>query len=462
MLKKTKLSTVVIAAIFAMGCFGPGSLFDTTSPAEVSALLAALGLGKVTLSWTNPTDEDLDHVEVWYREGTGTDTQFTGTISAVGTIIDGLTAGIEYTFTLKTVDTAENVSTGVSVTVTAIDLIGGMLRGGTLNLTNVVTTIAGTVGTTGSTDGTGTAAKFYGNHHIISDGTSIFVADTYNHTIRKIDIASAAVTTLAGSAGTSGSTDGTGTAARFFDPVGVTTDGTNLFVADTGNHTIRKLVIATGVVTTLAGTAGTSGSTDGTGTAAKFSDPIGITTDGTYLYVTETGNHTIRKVEIATGVVSTVAGTAGTSGSADGTGTAATFYTPYGISTDGTNLYVADSYNCTIRKIVIATGVVTTIAGTAGTTGSADGTGTSATFNVPFGMAADAENLYIVDAYNHTVRKLVKATGVVSTIVGTAGTYGSADGSGTTATFNTPTGIATDGSVLYISDFQNSIIRKIE
>ena len=140
------------------------------------------------------------------------------------------------------------------------------------------------------------------------------------------------------------------------DPHGVTTDGTNLYVADSGNHTIRKVVIATGVVTTLAGTAGFSGSSDGTGTTARFNDPNGVTTDGTNLYVADSGNHTIRKVVIATGVVTTLAGTAGSSGSSDNTGTSARFTIQMAITTDGTNLYVADSGNHTIRKVVIAIG----------------------------------------------------------------------------------------------------------
>ncbi len=163
---------------------------------------------------------------------------------------------------------------------------------------------------------------------------------------------SGAVSTFAGLSLT-GSQDGTGAAARFSLPFGCTTDGTNLYVADASNHTIRQVVIETGVVTTLAGTAGLSGSTDATGTAARFNIPRRITTDGTgtNLYVTDGGNSTIRQVVIATGVVTTLAGTAGLSGSTDATGTAARFYYPFGITTDGTNLYVADGDNQTIRVI---------------------------------------------------------------------------------------------------------------
>ena len=174
---------------------------------------------------------------------------------------------------------------------------------------------------------------------------------TGNHTIRKIVIATGEVTTLAGTAGSYGSTDGTGIAALLQYPFGITTDGTNLYVADTGNYTIRKIVISTGEVTTLAGTARSYGSTNGTGTAARFNNPFGITMDGTNLYVADTGNHTIRKIVIATGEVTTLAGIAGSYGSTDGTGTAARFNNPFGITIDGTNLYVADTGNYTIRKI---------------------------------------------------------------------------------------------------------------
>ena len=205
------------------------------------------------------------------------------------------------------------------------------------------------------------------------------------------------VNTLVGAATSSGSADGTGAAARFSYPNGIATDGTNLFVADTNNQTIRKVVIATGEVTTLAGTAGTYGSTDNTGAAARFNGPRGITTDGTNLFVADTNNQTIRKVVIATGVVTTLAGTAGSSGSTDNTGAVARFNYPTGIATDGTNLFVADANNQTIRKVVIATGEVTTIAGKAGYTGSTDNTGAAARFNYPNGLTTDGTNLYVGD-----------------------------------------------------------------
>ncbi len=336
-------------------------------------------------------------------------------------------------------------------------------EGSTLTYTtqnNNVTTIAGSAGANGSTDGTGAAARFYHPFGITTDGTNLYVTDHSNSTIRKIVISTPAVTTIAGSAGANGSTDGTGAAARFYHPFGITTDGTNLYVTDYGSSTIRKIVISTLAVTTIAGSAGTIGSADGTGAAATFNYPTGITTDGTNLYVTDTYNGTIREIKISTGTVTTVAGSAGAIGSADGTGTAATFYYPTGITTDGTNLYVSDNGNSTIRKIVISTGAVATVAGSAGTIGSVDSTGTAATFNYPIGISTDGTNLYVTDSGNNRIRKIVISTGAVTTVAGGIA-IGSADGVGAAALFNYPSGITIDGTNLYVTDTDNNTIRKI-
>jgi hypothetical protein len=174
--------------------------------------------------------------------------------------------------------------------------------------TGVVTTLAGNPRKSGAADGAQGTALFSIPRGIATDGTNLFVADSLNHTIRKVVIATGAVTTLAGSSEGWGFADGTGPAARFYSPHGITTDGTNLFVADTNNHVIRSIVIATGVVTTLAGSAGCIGTADGAGGAARFFAPHGITTDGTRLFVTDTGSDTIRMVTIATGAVTTLAG----------------------------------------------------------------------------------------------------------------------------------------------------------
>jgi sugar lactone lactonase YvrE len=184
---------------------------------------------------------------------------------------------------------------GIIISVAALLVSCG--SGKTDSYSPTVTTFAGTAGSYGSTDGTGTDALFNSPSSITTDGTSLYVADTGNNTIRKIVISTKKVSLFAGSTnGDSGSTDGTGTTARFNNPYGITTDGTSLYVADYGNHTIRKIVLATRMVSTLAGKTGSYGATDGTGTDARFNNPLGITMDENNLYVADTGNNTIRKM----------------------------------------------------------------------------------------------------------------------------------------------------------------------
>jgi hypothetical protein len=158
-------------------------------------------------------------------------------------------------------------------------------------------------------------------------------------------------------------TDSTTSAGTFDNPGGVATDGTTLYVADTGNNMIRMVDISTGETSTLAGSStGAAGSSDGTGTGARFNGPEGITLTGSNVYIADTGNNTIRKIVVSTGEVTLFAGSStGASGSNDGTGTAALFHGPSGITTDGTSLYVTDAGNNSIRKIVIATKAVTTL-----------------------------------------------------------------------------------------------------
>jgi sugar lactone lactonase YvrE len=151
--------------------------------------------------------------------------------------------------------------------------------------------------------------------------------------------------------------------ARFSGPTAIIGDGAgNLYVADTANSIIRKVVVATGAVTTFAG-AGSPGSADGSGAAARFSYPYGIASDGAgNLYVADTGNSTVRKIALSTGAVTTVVGKAGQTGSTDGIGGAARFNYPYGIASDGAGtLYVADTGNGTIRKVAIGSATVSTV-----------------------------------------------------------------------------------------------------
>lgn len=286
-----------------------------------------------------------------------------------------------------------------------------------------VTTLAGLAGAPGSSDGAGRAARFnspFGT--AVNSAGEVYVADGGNYTIRKVTPAGV-VTTFAGSAGHPGAADGLGTNAQFgAGTIGgplfltVDTNGT-VYVGDNGNHTIRK-VTPDGMVTTLAGLAGHPGSADGVGSQARFSQPRGVAVDSAgNVFVADTDNQTIRKVTPA-GVVTTLAGSVGNAGSSNGTGSGARFNGPDGIAIDsGGNLYVGDYGNGTIRKVT-PTGVVTTLAGQPGLAGSLDGTGGAARFNSTFAVAVDSStNIYVADTFNDTIRKVTSA-GVVTVFAG--------------------------------------------
>ena len=290
-------------------------------------------------------------------------------------------------------------------------------------------------GSPASYDGTGSNARFNQPRGMCVDASgNVYVSDTEAHTIRKITSAGV-VTTLAGSPGQSGSANGQGATARFNAPRGICVDSTtgNLYVADTENHIIRKITSA-GLVTTLVGTAGVIGSANGTGAAASFNQPWGIVINpaGSQLCVTDTNNNAIRKINISTLVTYTFAG-ATTSGTADGIASAARFSGPTGITIDSSeNLYVCDSYNSTIRKVDLLR-EVTTLAGLAGVTGSSDGTGSAARFMYPLGITIDsAGKLYVADTTNLLIRRVDSSSGATITEAGQLGVTGAQDGLGAT------------------------------
>jgi sugar lactone lactonase YvrE len=273
------------------------------------------------------------------------------------------------------------------------------------------------------------------------------------------------VTTLAGLAAskTKSGLNGQGAAARFRWPMGIAVDASGtVYVADEEDNTIRKITSA-GNVTTLAGSPGTKNEhADGLGPAAHFYHPVAVAVDASgTLYVTDADNNTIRKISPA-GQVTTLAGVAGHKGHADGAPTAAQFNCPHGVAVAASGtVYVADTFNHTIRKIDPA-GQVTTLAGVAGSKGSIDGTGAQARLSYPSGIAVDAAGtVYVVDNGAYTIRKIT-AAGVVTTLAGLAHQKGSTDGVGSAARFHAPNGLAVGpNGVLYVAEYINCVIRQI-
>lgn len=317
-------------------------------------------------------------------------------------------------------------------------------------------------GNNGYIDGAANIAEFRLATGVTRDAAgNLFVADRDNYCIRKITPAGI-VTTFAGS-GTPGFVDGTGTAAKFNLPFGITIDASgNLYVGEINNNAIRKITPA-GVVTTLAGNPnGYAGTQDGFGFQARFNSPVGLTTDAAgNVYVADFNNHRIRKVA-PDGFVTTLAGNSnGFYGLHDGTGTAASFYHPIALAFDPAgNLIIADYFNHAVRKMTPAN-VVTTIAGN-GTAGTTDGTGSAARFDRPASLAVDnSGTIYICDANNNTIRKIT-ASGTVSTFAGD-GNGGNSNGTASVASFHYPLGLCADftNNYLFVADYFNNSIRKI-
>jgi len=336
-------------------------------------------------------------------------------------------------------------------------------------------TFVGSATNAGYADGTNADAQFIAPTGLGADSSgTLYVAD--GNRLRSVSVSGTnrIVHTLAGTI-SHFFADGTNTAARFNAPQGVAVDAAgNLYIADTLNNAIRKAtpVGTNWVITTIAGPpppalAPESGSADGTNNVARFDNPYGIAVDAaTNVYVADTLNHTIRKISLfgADWVVTTIAGLAGTNGAANGSNTVARFNSPSSIAVGASGvLYVTDLGNNTIRQInrFGTNWAVSTLAGTAGVIGSADGTGAAASFNLPQCIAVDsAQNLFVTDSLNYTIRKITQ-NGVVSTVAGNPGMPGATDGTGTSARFMQPFGIVVNsGGVLFVADYAGYAIRQ--
>lgn len=362
---------------------------------------------------------------------------------------------------------------------------GNEIRAVRLGANASVFTVAGNA-SAGQSDGGASSASFFTptNFASLADATgpgttSLFVADTDNGLLRRVDLAnpltmtaasvSLEVATIAGQPSHRGDADGAGTGAdfsgtstaTFSDPEGIVTDGEIAYVADSGNGAIRKIDLSTNTVTTVAGPH--QGFGDGPAAQAAFFQNAGLAwvPSQNLIYIADTGNGAIRKLDLSTQTVTTIAGT-NTSGFADGTLAQARFNHPFGIlaSPDGTKLYVADTGNNAIRLIDLAAGTVSTIAGNGGL-GFQDGVGAAARFAEPNGLAFDAsgQNLFISDFENQAIRQLNLATGQVSTLVGAAHHCGKQDGPAAQASLCAPAFIATDGRSLFWGDSNTGLLR---
>ena len=280
---------------------------------------------------------------------------------------------------------------------------------------------------------------------LVTDSRTVWVANSRNNTIVAIDIASRTAQVVAGETFKEGNNDGIGGTARFNSPDGETLVGRNIYVADTNNSDIRKLNLDTKAVTTAAGIANISGTDDGPAGQAHFNLPTQLANDGNNVYITDSGNSTIRRLSLSDNIVKTIGGQAQQTGKDDGPATKSTFNGPRGIATDGKYLYISDTGNDIIRKIDLSTMETKTIAGT-GEEGVNNGPGNKATFSNPGAMCINGSSLYVLDADNHAIRKIDTSSNEVSTLTLVNGHIGS--GCVVTA----------DGHTLYYSDTtENSV-----
>jgi sugar lactone lactonase YvrE len=305
---------------------------------------------------------------------------------------------------------------------------------------------------------------------------NLYFAETDNHVIREVTPAGV-LTTIAGTGVQGFSGDGgPATAAELDSPAGLALDSAgDLYIADSHNQRIRKVTVATGLISTVAGTrvAGFAGD-GGPAAAAQLDQPTALAFDPAgNLYVADTGNHRIRKLSAATGIMTTVAGygVQGFSGD-NGLATAASIDSPAGIAVDSAgNLYLADTHNQRIRKVSALTGTITTIAGVGGATSAPqpfagdNGPAASATLALPRGLTLDAAgNLYIADTANHRIRVISASTGVISTVAGQGTETFAGDGApAVNASLDSPRAVAlSPAGLLTLADTGNARVRQLD
>lgn len=339
--------------------------------------------------------------------------------------------------------------------------------------TGTISTVAGNGSAGFSGDGgAATSAMLDDPTGIAFKGSTLVIADGNQYVIRSVDTTTGIISTIAGSAGVYGYTGDGGLAsnallARIDGPALITDSAHNIYAAGLTDWAVRQ-INSTGIINTVAGTAGTAGYSGdgGLATSATMRGARGIAFDqNDNLYIADTQSHSIRKVDATTGIISTIAGsdTSGYSGDG-GSATGATFNNPEGIAVDNNgDIYIADTFNNVIRKIDGSNNIITTIAGTGtqGYTGDG-GLATAAQLFHPVGITFDQDNIYFADRFNSVVRKINRASGVISTVIGNGSAGYSGDGGApSSAQLNGPTTLAFDSNGnLYVSDRLNHVVRK--
>jgi len=303
---------------------------------------------------------------------------------------------------------------------------------------------------------------------------NLYIADAFNNRVRKINLNTGIITTVAGIGPTSlpsgfSGDGGPATNAQLWIPCGVFTDTTgNVYIADAANNRIRKITVATGIITTVAGNGATGYSGDGTpATNAEFNGPCGLYLDKAgNIYIGDYNNNVVRKVDAITGIITTIAGDtiAGYSGDS-GPATNAEIDGPSQVFADNTgNIFIADQWNHAIRRVDATTGIITTIAGngTPGYTGD-NGPATDAQLNQPTGIFIDQQNnIFIAQYQDEAIRRIDAVTGIITTVAGTGiGGY-SGDGGPATDAKLTCNNVCLDNyGTMYISDYDSDRIRKV-